>query len=66
MTSVIGQKVRLEPRNFVAGSWSTEGAIDQLPVLDPALDEEICVLPMSGPDVVGHAVEAAASAFHSW
>jgi malonate-semialdehyde dehydrogenase (acetylating) / methylmalonate-semialdehyde dehydrogenase len=66
MTSAVEQKVRLEPRNFVAGSWSTEGAISQIPVLDPALDEEICVLPMSGPDVVRRAVEAAASAYQSW
>ncbi len=52
--------------NFIAGEWSTPDVADFNPVYNPSTGEQISAAPMSGPDIVDQAVEAADAAAYDW
>ena len=54
-----------EIRNRIGGREASV-TVDRLPVIDPATGREVAVVPMSGPDEVGPAVEAAVEAQRLW
>jgi len=53
-------------RNYVGGEWIEAAASTTREVRNPATDELLAEVPMSGPDDVGRAVAAAHEAFSSW
>jgi malonate-semialdehyde dehydrogenase (acetylating) / methylmalonate-semialdehyde dehydrogenase len=62
---VIMQVKEMVP-NLVGGQWSTGSASDSQVVLNPATQEELAAIPLSGAAEIGAAVDAAASAFPEW
>ena len=46
----------MEIRNYVAGAWSRPAARDQLPVINPATNQEIGRVPVSSAEEVDRAV----------
>jgi malonate-semialdehyde dehydrogenase (acetylating)/methylmalonate-semialdehyde dehydrogenase len=51
--------------NFVGG-WCSSSATEYLPILNPATREAIAEVPLSPPQDVNRAVQAAAAAFPAW
>ncbi len=52
--------------NFINGEWTTPDVKAFNPVYNPSTGEKIAEAPMSGPDIVDQAVQAAADAFPDW
>jgi len=52
--------------NFINGEWTTPDVKAFNPVYNPSTGEKIAEAPMSGPDIVNQAVQAAADAFPDW
>ncbi len=52
--------------NFIAGQWVTASSSESLPVLNPALGDLLGRVPLSTPQDVGAAVDAARNAFPGW
>jgi malonate-semialdehyde dehydrogenase (acetylating)/methylmalonate-semialdehyde dehydrogenase len=52
--------------NFIDGTWLSATATDTLPVDNPATADVIARVPMSTPDDVDQAVQAARKAFPAW
>ncbi|MGI8644387.1 MAG: CoA-acylating methylmalonate-semialdehyde dehydrogenase [Thermomicrobiales bacterium] len=52
--------------NYVGGSWVTAHSTESQEVRNPATDEVLARVPLSGAADVGAAVEAAAAAFPAW
>jgi len=53
-------------RNYIDGEWLTSTSGEQVPVIDPATDEELARVPLSTGDEVNQAVLSAARAFPAW
>ena len=53
-------------KNYYGGQWVVSAASEHLPVNDPATNGVIGQVPLSSPDEVDKAVQAAAAAFESW
>jgi len=51
---------------FVNGRWIESTATEWLDVPNPATGEVLARVPLSGPDEVNAAVEAASAAFPAW
>jgi malonate-semialdehyde dehydrogenase (acetylating)/methylmalonate-semialdehyde dehydrogenase len=52
--------------NLIGGVWRLPTGVDTLPVPDPATGVIVRRVPLSGPEEVARAVEAARSAFPAW
>ncbi len=52
--------------NFIAGQWVAASGSESLPVMNPALGDLLGRVPLSTPQDVGAAVEAAKNAFPAW
>ncbi len=52
--------------NYIGGEWKKSSARESQPVINPATQESLGVLPLSGGDDVAAAVDAAAAAFPAW
>ncbi len=53
-------------RNYINGKWQTPQGAETLPVINPATAETLATVPLTPPDEVGRAVQAAAEAFSGW
>lgn len=51
---------------FINGQWVASGGTESLPVINPATELVIALVPRGVPDDVEHAVQAAARAFPQW
>ncbi|HTV54298.1 MAG TPA: CoA-acylating methylmalonate-semialdehyde dehydrogenase [Terriglobia bacterium] len=56
----------IEIQNYMAGTWRSVPAADQLPVTNPATAEVMARVPLSPTEEVNRAAEAAARAFPDW
>jgi malonate-semialdehyde dehydrogenase (acetylating)/methylmalonate-semialdehyde dehydrogenase len=52
--------------NYVEGAWRPSGASESQEVKNPATQETLCRVPLSGRSDVGAAAEAARAAFSAW
>lgn len=53
-------------RNYVGGTWTSSGATETFPVINPATGDELARTPLSTSREVADAVEAARRAFPAW
>jgi malonate-semialdehyde dehydrogenase (acetylating)/methylmalonate-semialdehyde dehydrogenase len=53
-------------RNYVDGRWLTPSGVDSVETRNPATGELLGAVPLSGPDDVAAAVDAARKAFPAW
>jgi aldehyde dehydrogenase (NAD+) len=53
-------------RIYVGGTWAAATGADKVPVHNPTTEEIIASVPVSTPEEVGRAVDAARSAFDGW
>ena len=53
-------------RNYVGGTWTSSGATETFPVMNPATGEELARTPLSTSREVADAVDAARRAFPAW
>lgn len=53
-------------RNYVNGQWIESASLDRQAVIDPATGEVLGMVPLSTPEEICIAVEAAAAAFEAW
>ena len=65
MTSVVAPPVVRVP-NYFNGEWHESAASDWQDVINPATGEVLAQVPLSSPDEVAQAIEAASAAFPSW
>lgn len=56
----------LELMNYRGGGWNRSHAGEYLDVLNPATTEKLAAVPLSTPEDVGAAVQAAAAAYPAW
>jgi len=52
--------------NYINGEWQAPQGAETLPVINPATAETLATVPLTPPDEVGRAVQAAAEAFPGW
>ena len=57
---------RIDLMNFVGGSWTRPDGAPTLDIHDPATTEHIATVPLSPPEVVDQALQAAHTAFLAW
>ena len=55
-----------EPRLFIGGEWLAAGARDTLPVVNPATEETLGVVPVATPADLDRAIECAGVGFKVW
>jgi malonate-semialdehyde dehydrogenase (acetylating)/methylmalonate-semialdehyde dehydrogenase len=53
-------------QNYIQGQWQNSGAVDHLPVVNPATGEELDRTPLSPLSELDRAVSAAARAYPAW
>ncbi len=53
-------------KNFIGGKWVDAHATETLPVFNPATEDVLAHVPLSGPEDVADAVRAARAAFTDW
>ena len=53
-------------QNFINGAWTSSRAAETLEVMDPATAEPLERVPLSPPEEVHRAVEAAGAAWQAW
>ena len=52
--------------NYIGGAWCSASTTESLAITDPATGERLGEVPLSGPQDIGAAVDAAARAFPAW
>lgn len=62
----IEQMRHMHPKNFIAGQWISDTIAKELPVFDPATEEEISSVGLSSAGAIDEAVQAAHEAFSAW
>ncbi|MBI3159927.1 MAG: CoA-acylating methylmalonate-semialdehyde dehydrogenase [Chloroflexi bacterium] len=55
-----------ELKNYIGGEWRMAEAVERLPVVDPATQETLAMVPLSNGAEVGQAAEAARRVFPGW
>ena len=53
-------------KNYINGQWTSSNASQHLEVRNPATDEALALAPLSPPDEVDQAAQAAWMAFDAW
>ena len=56
----------VELLNFVGGAWTRPDGAPRLDIVDPATTVQLATVPLTPPEAVGQAVEAAHAAFPDW
>jgi malonate-semialdehyde dehydrogenase (acetylating) / methylmalonate-semialdehyde dehydrogenase len=64
MSTVAGGSTLM--RNYVRGEWLESSTTQSFPVVNPATGEQIGKTPLSTPDEVAAAIDAASRAFPAW